>query len=188
VRPREGSARIHVGDALPKRGPMSKSRLGKPSRREPAAPRQAPLPQVTNHCGTLYHALRSELGGPLQSLGLSMPQLALLDLLKRVPAASNAKLAKAAFVSAQTTWVTLRGLEDQGLVARSGDPKGAPGLLVKLTGEGDRALRLADGEVAKVEQRLLEALSREEALLLRALLERCASALLAQATNDERAR
>jgi DNA-binding MarR family transcriptional regulator len=126
---------------------------------------------------TLNQALRGALDDALRGTGHTLPQQAVMATLARLPGASNAQLARAAFVSPQSMGEILQSLEAKGWVARSPSPTNARVLETKLTPAGMRAVASAGAELAKVEDRLTAALSASEERELRSLLGRCLKAL-----------
>src|SRR5271154_552758 len=67
-------------------------------------------------------ALRNRMDAVLRPLGLTTAQYAVLCALEREDGASNANLAKAAFVTAQTMHGILTNMERGGLIKRIDDP------------------------------------------------------------------
>lgn len=95
--------------------------------------------------------------GDLREIGLTTPQYAVLLYLRNQPGASNASLARQAFVTPQTMQSSLVALEKAGLVTRSQHPEHGRIMTTELTPEGGRALRSASAIVAKTEERLANA-------------------------------
>lgn len=67
------------------------------------------------------HVLRTRMDREMRPLGLTALQYAVLASLEAEPGASNAELARRAFVTPQTMQTMLAALERAGLVARSPD-------------------------------------------------------------------
>jgi DNA-binding MarR family transcriptional regulator len=128
---------------------------------------------------TVQQALRTELDEALHDLGLTLPQLAVLASLTRVPGASNAELAREAFVSPQSMGELLATLKRRRWIERQPDPDNARVLQTTLTAAGLRALSRGGEAAARVEKRLVSALSEPEQRKLRSLLEHCIVALTA---------
>ncbi|MDN6123251.1 MAG: MarR family transcriptional regulator [Brevibacterium sp.] len=82
------------------------------ARRESASP-QALDAMIGYQLKHLQSALRSHMDEALRPIGLSTPQYACLELLRREPGASNSELARGAFVTRQTMSTLLRGLQDR---------------------------------------------------------------------------
>jgi DNA-binding MarR family transcriptional regulator len=126
---------------------------------------------------TVHQAIRSELDAALRLRGLTLPQVAVLVRLRHSPGASNADLARAAFVSPQSMAEVVQAMGDKGWITRSADPDNARVLRTTLTRSGSDMLRVGAAEIANVEGRLTGALKAGEEARLRDMLERCAAAL-----------
>jgi DNA-binding MarR family transcriptional regulator len=126
---------------------------------------------------TLHQALRGALDEALRGTEHTLSQQAVLATLARMPGASNAELARAAFVSPQSMGELLQALEAKGWVTRSPSPSNARVLETNATPAGARALASAGAELAKVNERLTGVLSAKELRDLRSLLGRCIKAL-----------
>lgn len=124
------------------------------------------------------HRLRQRLDAELAKVGITAAQNAVLLAVAANPRVSNADLAREAFVTPQTMQAILVNLERAGLITRQPHPDHGRVIMTDLTAAGRRAV--ADGSKAAdvVERQMLSALSAEEAQLLKALLMRCASALI----------
>src|SRR4051812_12389106 len=89
----------------------------------------------------VHQALRAQLDAALRDAGLTLPQLALLMTLVKSPGASNAELARGAFVSPQSMGELLAPLKKQGLIEQAVHPKNARILQATVTAKGLKALR-----------------------------------------------
>ena len=137
-----------------------------------------PHPQRVAFLIRLVHqALRRELDTAVRALGLTMAQVGALAALTRRAGASNADLARAAFVSPQSMGEIVAGLEQQGLIGRTLDEMNNRVLRTVLTARGVSALKRADRKIERLEARLAAALGPRDAADLRNLLQRCADAL-----------
>jgi DNA-binding MarR family transcriptional regulator len=120
-------------------------------------------------------ALRTHLDAALQKIGLTTPQYAVLNFLEIEPGASNAELARRAFVTPQTMQAILVALERAGLISRTPHPEHGRVQMTKLTAKGRKALEAASGIVADAEARLRDAAApldpREVAATLRRFAE-----------------
>ena len=138
-------------------------------------------PHSTSPLGFLLkraqHAYRTRLDADLRSLGLTAPQYAVLDNVAAEPGASNAGLARAAFVTAQTMQGILTALERNGLLARVPHPRHGRVLETTLTEQGASLLAQARDRVEKVEALLVAAADGESDRLAR-LLSRIADSLM----------
>ena len=126
---------------------------------------------------TVHQALRAELDAELKDAGLTLPQLSLLATLAKRPGASNAELARGAFVSAQSMGELLAVLKKQRLIAQSPHPENARILQASLTAEGRKVLKRGGKSVAQVEAKLAAAFTADEHKKFKQALERCAAVL-----------
>jgi DNA-binding MarR family transcriptional regulator len=122
-------------------------------------------------------ALRTRLDSGLREIGLTTPQYAVLAFLKVEAGASNAALARRAFVTAQTMQAILVTLERAGLIARTPHPEHGRVQMTELTARGRRALKAASGIVADAEERLRNASAPFDPQAVAAMLLRLAEAL-----------
>ena len=126
---------------------------------------------------TVHQAIRTEADAALRPIGLSLPQLAALAMLTQTPGASNADLARAAFVSPQSMGEVLDVMATSGFIRRTPDSRNGRVLRTTLTRKGKQMLKSADTALSRVENRLVAALTADEERLMRQLLVRCADAL-----------
>ncbi|MEN7538194.1 MarR family winged helix-turn-helix transcriptional regulator [Aurantiacibacter flavus] len=102
-------------------------------------------------------ALRTHMDTALQRIGLTTPQYAVLTYLKVEPGASNAALARRAFVTPQTMQGIVVGLERAGFIKRTPHPEHRRVQTTELTAQGVKALEEASAIVAGVEALLRDA-------------------------------
>ena len=126
------------------------------------------------------HALRTRMDAALRTLGITAPQYAVLTAIDQQPGLSNAALARAAFVTAQSMQGIVANLERAGLLARSQDPNHGRVLNTVLTPAGRRVLARAHTAVDGIEAAMLRGLSRAETATLGDLLASCAANLRAR--------
>lgn len=122
-------------------------------------------------------ALRARMEDVLRPLGLTTPQYAVLSALELEPGISNAALARAAFVTAQTMQGIVANLEREGLLRRSADSTHRRVLHGELTASGRTVLRRAHRVVAEVEAAMTASLTERDALRLATLLKSCTESL-----------
>jgi DNA-binding MarR family transcriptional regulator len=108
---------------------------------------------------------------------LTTPQYAVLDALGRKPGASGAALARMCFVTPQSMNELLVRLERSGLVERASDPSHGRRLSLTLTPAGASVLSAITVEMEGVQQRMVSALTTQEAKALSSYLRSCADAL-----------
>jgi DNA-binding MarR family transcriptional regulator len=114
----------------------------------------------------------------LRSLGLSVAHYSLLISVHTHPGLTGAELARRLNVTPQAIAALADRLERRGQVERRPHPRHRRVQELHLTDPGRAVLRLADGMVAEVEQKITEQLGRADAATLRALLERVAVAAM----------
>jgi DNA-binding MarR family transcriptional regulator len=115
------------------------------------------------------HAYRTRLDADLRPLGLTAPQYAVLATIATEPGASNAGLARAAFVTAQTMQGILSTLERSGLLRRTPHPQHGRVLETTLTEQGAILLAQARDRVERIEQLLVTATKGESDQFVRLL-------------------
>lgn len=122
-------------------------------------------------------ALRTHLDAGLREIGLTTPQYAVLAFLSVEAGASNAELARRAFVTPQTMQAILVALERSGFIARTPHPEHGRVQTTELTAIGRRALEAASGIVAEAEARVRKAAAPLDPQAVTAMLLRLAEAL-----------
>lgn len=119
------------------------------------------------------HALRLHMDEALRALYLTTPQYAVLAQLELKPGASNAALARSAFITAQTMHGIVSNLEKRGLVQRKNDVSHGRILCTELTDQGHKIVVQAHDMIRAVESRMLSTVSGEHKVLLEKLLLEC---------------
>lgn len=122
-------------------------------------------------------ALRTRLDSGLRELGLTTAQYAAMTFLKEEAGASNATLARRAFVTPQTMQAILVTLERAGFILRTSHPEHGRVQKTELTVRGRDVLETASGIVADAEARLCSASAPLDQQAVAALLLRLAKAL-----------
>ena len=125
------------------------------------------------------HALRTRMDDALRPLGLTSPQYSVLSAVELEEGISNARLARAVFVTPQTMQGILANLERDGLLVRQADPEHGRILRSGLTSRGQTVLARAHRLVEEVEHIMISSLGSAEAARISGLLSRCADALSA---------
>lgn len=123
------------------------------------------------------HALRNRMDSGLREIGLTTPQYAVLAFLKTDPGASNAVLARRAFVTPQTMQAIVVALERSGFITRTPHPEHGRVQTTELTASGRDALEAASEIVADAEMRLRKAAAPLNPQAVTAMLLRLAVAL-----------
>ncbi len=119
------------------------------------------------------HALRMCMDDALRVLGLTTPQYAVLSQLELKPGISNAALARASFITAQTMHGIVSNLEKQGLLKRKQDASHGRILRTVLTKKGHDLVVRAHTVVAEAEDMMMSSMSQERKILLEKLLVEC---------------
>jgi DNA-binding MarR family transcriptional regulator len=122
-------------------------------------------------------ALRTHLDAGLRDIGLTTPQYAVLAFLEVDAGASNAALARRAFVTPQTMQAILVTLERAGFIARTPHPELGRVQMTELTASGRKVLAAATGIVAEAEARLRNASAPLDPQVVTAMLLRLAETL-----------
>jgi DNA-binding MarR family transcriptional regulator len=122
-------------------------------------------------------ALRTRLDSGLREIGLTTPQYAVLAFLNVEAGASNAALARRAFVTPQTMQAILVALERSGFIARTPHPEHGRVQTTELTATGRDVLEAASGIVADAEARVRNAAAPLDPKAVTAMLLRLAEAL-----------
>lgn len=107
------------------------------------------------------HAMRLHMDRQLKDLGLNAPQYSVLASLEAEPGASNARLARRAFVTPQTMQALLVKLEQSGLIERRPDPEHGRILRTELTEKGRSSLARAHLAAQNSERLAQEAASAD---------------------------
>lgn len=126
------------------------------------------------------HGLRTRMDDALRPLGLTAPQYAVLSAVELEPGISNARLARAAFVTPQTMQGILANLAREGLLARESDPDHGRILRSGLTTRGREVLADAHRRADDVEALMISAIGAAEAGTLAQQLTKCADRLCAR--------
>ena len=117
--------------------------------------------------------LRSRMEETLRPLGITVAQYVCLEILKSTPGASNAELARQAFVTRQTMNTLLRGLQERGLIERATHATKGRALPTMLTPQGEQMLAQATGRIREIEQQMVGRLSDTQRQELWDLLTAC---------------
>jgi DNA-binding MarR family transcriptional regulator len=120
------------------------------------------------------HALRTCMDDALRPLTLTTPQYAVLCAIEAEPGISNARLARAAFVTAQTMQGVLSNLERDELLKRLPDPAHGRILRSQLTTRGRQMLARAHAAVQVVENRMVASFGEQAAVKMASSLTKCA--------------
>jgi DNA-binding MarR family transcriptional regulator len=123
------------------------------------------------------HALRIAMDRDLRPIGLTTPQYSVLSAIAADPGASNAHLARLAFVTPQSMQEMLANLERAGLISREADPNHGRILRNELTDPGHKLLKRAHAVLGAVGATLVDTVGPAHAAPLASSLIAIASAL-----------
>jgi DNA-binding MarR family transcriptional regulator len=129
------------------------------------------------------HSLRLHMDEALMALDLTTPQYAVLAQLELRPGISNADLARAAFITAQSMHGIVSNLEKNNLVKRKPDPQHGRILCAELTKQGMKVVQQAHKIISKVEATMISTITEGNKALLEKLLIECFNNLQRQ-QND----
>lgn len=119
------------------------------------------------------HSLRLHMDEALKTLDLTTPQYAVLAQLELRPGISNATLARASFITAQTMHGIVSNLEKRSLVKRESDPQHGRILCTELTEQGTKVVQRAHKIIRKVEATMTNTITEDDKALLEKLLLEC---------------
>lgn len=119
------------------------------------------------------HALRIHMDEALRALNLTTPQYAVLAQLQLRPGISNAALARAAFITAQSMHGIVSNLEKRELVQRSKNPQHGRILCTELTTEGHKVIQQCHQLIRDVEDHMTVTLTKEKKDALKTILNEC---------------
>ena len=140
--------------------------------------------------GTLYlisyafHASRTRLEKALRKYGLTGIQYTILDILSHQTGQSSAQLSRRFIVTPQTMGEMVAGLERRGLIKRVANPKNRRVLQTFLTADGERQLRQAVKDVARVETQVFKDMDAVSLRRLREILFRLNAHMRAQIVDE----
>lgn len=119
------------------------------------------------------HILRTHMDEALRTLNLTTPQYSVLAQLELRPGISNAALARASFITAQTMHGIVSNLEKNNLVTREQSPQHGRILCTELTKQGLKVVQRAHKIISKVEASMTSTMTENTRFLLEKLLIEC---------------
>jgi DNA-binding MarR family transcriptional regulator len=132
----------------------------------------------------LEMAERARLEEVLRPLGVTVHQYTVLSILERRGGLSSAQLARRHFVTPQAMHQLIASMERDRLIERSSDGVNRRILRASLTEHGGEVLRSCHRVVDRLEERMLSALTPDEAVMFGRMLERCLVALTEPASSE----
>lgn len=107
----------------------------------------------------------------LKALEISLPQYTALSVLAAKGSLSNAKLAERSFIKPQSANKILQDLLSTGWIERHADPTHGRRILIQLTDSGYAKLSECNQVVEELEQKMLQGIDLNLAMLIRNNLE-----------------
>ena len=135
-------------------------------------------PRIAYLVKRVERGLRFRLDRTLSRLGVTTPEYTALSILGDRDGLSSAQLARRVFVSPQAMNQIVLSLEHRGLIRRRVSPDHGRVMHISLTATGSVLLATCDRATLPIEERLLESLSKADAMALRHVLTACAGALV----------
>jgi DNA-binding MarR family transcriptional regulator len=132
----------------------------------------------------LEMAERARMEEVLRPLGVTLHQYTALSILERREGLSSAQLARRHVVTPQAMHQLIASMERDRLIERRSDDANRRILRAWLTEHGAEVLRSCHRAVDAVEERMLSALSEEEAVMFARAVERCLAALAERPPGD----
>lgn len=129
-------------------------------------------PSVAYAVGRLDRLISQQLTEALAEYDVSLPQFTMLSNLHRRGATANAALAARSFVTPQAANQVVNVMVRNGWVFKRSDPNHGRMLLIELTEEGRRLYGECAAAAAVVEQKMLDGLTPETVIMLKATLRR----------------
>lgn len=121
----------------------------------------------------VQQAIRQRMDAELRHLNLSTSQYAALSALEQSDQLSNAEMARACFVTPQTMQQLVKGLEAEGWIERQPHSEHGRIIQTRLTTEGRTVLDQAHRVVERIEETMVDGLSKPDRERLAADLKRC---------------
>lgn len=148
--------------------------------KDPNMSRQPGMPEpMSRRVGYLLkvaqHALRQRMDDAMRPLGITAPQYAVLSAIELDPGISNARLARAAFVTPQTMHGIVANMERFKLIRRMPDPEHGRVRRSELTPKGLDILRKAHCLSAEIEAAMMRGMDKKDRNELAQLLDQCAN-------------
>lgn len=130
------------------------------------------------------HALRLSMDEAMKPLKLTTPQYAVLAQLEINPGISNADLARAAFITAQTMHGIVSNLEKRKLVKRKSSLQHGRILCTELTKAGQKLVQDAHKLIEEVENRMTKTISKDNVDILDKVLSECLNNIVISKSFD----
>ncbi|MEN6669016.1 MarR family transcriptional regulator [Psychrobacter sp. B38] len=139
------------------------------------------IPTVSYSVGQLDKLIHQQLSEALLEIGVSLPQFTMLANLHLRGETANAKLASRSFISPQASNQIIKTMEERGWVSKGEDPNHGRILLIGLTEAGQNVYKQCEIKAFSFENKMLEGIPVENALMLKATIQR----LIANLKEDD---
>src|SRR5699024_3738898 len=125
--------------------------------------------------------LRARMDQTLREIGISVPQYATLELIRRALGVTNAQLARDAFITRQSMNTMLQSLQRRGLIERDAADDGGRQMPTRLTSDAEALLADAEERVVAIEAEMVAGMSAAQQTALLEGLDGLIAALRAPA-------
>ncbi|WP_416189343.1 MarR family winged helix-turn-helix transcriptional regulator [Neisseria sp. CCUG17229] len=129
-------------------------------------------PTVSYNIGRLDRLVNQQLSEALKPLGVSLPQFTMLSNLQRRGATANAALAARSFISPQAANQIVNTMVEHNWVTKRNDPNHGRMVLIELTDTGREVFSRCMKEAAAFEAKMLQGLTPESVIMLKATVQR----------------
>ena len=116
---------------------------------------------------------RGRMDEQLRPFKVTTAQIQVLYAIHTVPGSSGADLARACYITPQTTQALLKHLETGGFIVRGKDPVNDRILTARITAAGEKLIKLVEKESAALHGEVWHDISDRELAQINRLLERC---------------
>ncbi len=116
---------------------------------------------------------RARLDDQLRPQGLTTAQMQVLFTVRTLPGSSGAQIARACYITPQTTQMLLKHLEKSGFIVRGKDPVNDRILTARITATGEELAEAVEKKSRALQQELWQGITDSELGSLNTLLERC---------------
>ena len=135
--------------------------------------RQAKRRRAAQMMKRIMMHFRSQLDERLRPQGVTTAQLQIMKAVSQEPGLSGAKLARICYITPQSVQTLLKGLEEDGWIARSKDRVNDRVLNTELTTAGKTLLLNAEREARVIERRLWRGVSETSIATFNVVLAQC---------------
>lgn len=125
------------------------------------------LPTLSYMIARVDRIISKMLSERLKDLNITLPQFTALSVLAAKGSLSNAKLAERSFIKPQSTNKILQDLLSQGWIEKQSDPSHGRRILIHVTPQGFEILSNCRAIVKEIEEKMLQGIDINLALLIR---------------------